>query len=291
MLNGTTWSLARFGARLRQAGDLTRPPQKKLSRVLSIASGKGGTGKSVVATNLAVQRARKGERVCLVDFDAGMANAHLLLGVAPRFDLGHVLDGEISAGYALVAAQGGLQLLSGGVGRAALANPTRKELERLFEALEPLEEAFDLVIVDHGAGLSYATMAHLAAASALLVVTTHEVTSLSDAYALYKHVTTVNTRVQVGVVMNRAPDEGTAHAAWERFRGASQRFLTRAPELVGWVPMDEAVVRSVQARAPVSLREPDSRAARALADVARWPAIDAARGTGSFYAAARRSLR
>ena len=60
--------------------------------MLSIASGKGGTGKSVVATNLAVQRARMGERVCLVDFDAGMANAHLLLGVAPRFDLGHVLD-------------------------------------------------------------------------------------------------------------------------------------------------------------------------------------------------------
>jgi len=290
MLNGSTWSLARFGARLRQAGDLARPPAKPLSRVLSIASGKGGTGKSIVATNLAVQRARAGERVCLVDFDAGMANAHLLLGVSPRFDLGHVLDGEISAGYALVEAHG-LRLLSGGVGRATLANPTRKELDRLFEALEPLESAFDLVIVDHGAGLSYATMAHLAAASALLVVTTHEVTSLSDAYALYKHVTTVNTRVQVGVVMNRAPDEATALGAWERFRSASQRFLTRAPTLVGWVPQDDAVARSVQARVPVSLREPESRAARSLTSIARWPAIDAAKGVGSFYSAARRALR
>jgi flagellar biosynthesis protein FlhG len=291
MTNGTSWSLARWGSRLRQAGDLARPPAKKLARVLSIASGKGGTGKSVVATNLAVLRAQRGERVCLIDFDAGMANAHLLLGVAPRFDLGHVLDGDITAGYALVEAAGGLRLLSGGVGRSALANPTRKELEKLFTALEPLEEAFDLVIVDHGAGLSYATMAHLAAASTLMVVTTHEVTSLSDAYALYKHVSTVNPRVQVGLVMNRAPDAATALAAWERFRGASQRFLTRAPELVGWVPHDEAVVRSVQARAPVALREPQSPAARALDKVASWPAIESARVVGAFYDAARRALR
>src|SRR5206468_10970711 len=139
-----------------------------VAKVVCIASGKGGVGKSVLATNLAVVRAKRGERVLLVDFDAGLANAHLLLGLAPRHDFGHILDGTVGAREALMHGPEWIQLLSGGVGRHSLANPTRRELDRLFQALEPLEQDFDLVIVDHGAGLGYSTVAHLAATSTRL---------------------------------------------------------------------------------------------------------------------------
>jgi len=261
------------------------------ARVVCVASGKGGTGKSIVTSNLAVLRAQAGERVLLVDFDAGMANAHLLLGVQPRFDLGHVLEGEVSAAYAAVPGPAGMHLIAGGVGRAALLNPTPRELERLFAALAPLEEQFDLILVDHGAGLSYATLAHMAAATNVLLVTTHEVTALSDAYALYKQATLVNPSIHAGMVFNRAPDEATALAAWARFQGAATKFLSRTPELVGWVPQDDAIGRSVQARTPIVLGEPRSAAAAAIARVAAWPGIDAVRAHGSFYEAARRALR
>ena len=100
------------------------------ARVVCVASGKGGTGKSVLASNLAIQRARMGERVLLVDSDAGMANAHLLLGMAPSHDLGHVMEGQIKAEDALLEGPYGLNLLSGGVGRQALINPTRRQLDR-----------------------------------------------------------------------------------------------------------------------------------------------------------------
>src|SRR5262245_40155978 len=100
-----------------------------LARVLCVASGKGGTGKSILSSNLATLRARRGERVLLVDFDAGLANAHLLLGLAPKYDLSHVLQGQVSAEDALVPGPAGLKLLSGGVGRHILANPTRRELD------------------------------------------------------------------------------------------------------------------------------------------------------------------
>ena len=131
------------------------------ARVICIASGKGGTGKSVMATNLAILRARRGERVLLVDFDAGLVNAHLLLGLAPPYDLGHVMEGEVTAREALVEGPHGVRLLSGGVGRQTMIDPTRRELDRLFKALRPLEAEFDLIIIDHGAGLSYSTVAHL----------------------------------------------------------------------------------------------------------------------------------
>lgn len=267
-----------------------RPPVVG-ARVLCVASGKGGTGKSILATNLATLRAQQGERVLLVDFDAGLANAHLLLGLAPRFDLGHVGEGAATARQALVEGPHGMQLLSGGVGRAALVDPTRRELDRLFRALGPLEQEFDLIVIDHGAGMGFGTIAHLAATSTLLLVTSHEVTALSDAYALYKRAHMVNRHIRVGLVVNRAPDERVAIAGWERFRAATERFLGHSPELVAWVPADAAVGRSVELRSPVTLSAPESEAARAIRGVAGWPPIDHARTASAFYERARRALR
>jgi len=261
------------------------------ARVVCIASGKGGTGKSVVATNVAVQRAALGERVLLVDFDAGLANAHLLLGLAPKYDLGHVLEGACDASEALVEGPHGLKLLSGGVGRHVLIDPSRRQLDRLFRALRPLESTFDLVIVDQGAGLGYATVTHLAATTTLLLVTNHEVTALSDSYALYKRAHMVNPMIRVGLVMNRAPREEKAREGWERFKGASERFLGHSPEFIGWVPADEAVSRSVESRSPVTLTEPSAPSAVALSTVARWAPIETARSARAFYERARRALK
>ncbi len=78
--------------------------------VLCIASGKGGVGKSVLAANLACMRAAAGERVCLVDFDAGLANAHLLFGLAPKHDLGSILDGTVTAEEVAAATSAMLQV-------------------------------------------------------------------------------------------------------------------------------------------------------------------------------------
>lgn len=261
------------------------------ARVVCIASGKGGTGKSVIASNLALLRARQGERVLLIDFDAGLANAHLLLGLAPPHDVGHVMEGTVSAREALVEGPHGLKLLAGGVGRQCLIDPTRRELDRLFKALRTLEDDFDLIVIDHGAGLSYSTVAHLAAASTLLLVTNHEVTALSDGYALYKRAKLVNPEIRVGLVVNRAPDERLAMDAWNRFRGASHKFLGHAPELIGWVPADPVISQAVQLRKPAVLSFPESAAAKAITRVAAWGPVDHARTTTPFYVKARRALR
>lgn len=261
------------------------------ARVLCVASGKGGVGKSIMATNLAVLRAEQGERVLLVDFDAGLANAHLLLGLVPRHDLGHVLKGEVRVEEALVEGPAGVSLLSGGVGREALVNPTRRELDKLFRVLRPLEKKYDLVIIDHGAGMGYATITHLAATSTLLLVSNHEITALSDAYALYKRAHAVNRDIRVGMVFNRVPNASAVAAAWDRFRSTSTKFLGHAPEFVGWVPADEAVAHSVQTRTPVVHGAPDSPASRAIRKVACWGPIDHAHTPRAFYDQARRVLR
>jgi flagellar biosynthesis protein FlhG len=295
--------LSVFSRLLRASGVQSRRPGRgrerqpeergpaRAGRVICVASGKGGTGKSFMATNLAAMRAKAGERVLLIDFDAGMANAHLMLGLNPKYDLGDVMARRVSVEDALVEGSSGLQLLSGGVGRRDLAQPTRRELDRLFDLLSLQEERFDLIVIDHGAGLGYGTLTQLAATRCLLLVTNPEVTALSDAYALYKQVLAVNDHLRVGLVVNRAPDETVALDAWGRFRGVSKRFLQRSPEYLGWVPADRAVYDSVQQRSPVCLAAPESASARSLRALASWQAITAAPTGGSFFTRARKALR
>lgn len=272
-----------------RAAELRAAPRR--ARVVCIASGKGGVGKSILATNLAVLRARAGERVLLIDFDVGFANDHLLYGLAPKHDLVGVLEGRVSALDALATGPEGVQLLSGGVGRTELVSATRRELERLFRALTPLESRFDRIIVDHGAGLSYATLAQLSVAETLLIVASHEVTALSDAYALFKRAHAANPRVRAGLVINRAPSRAHVDSAWERYSGACRKFLGAVPELVGWVPADDAVSASVDARRPLVLSQPDSPAARAFEPIASWRALDQAAGASAFYEQAGAVLR
>ncbi len=293
MLDLSSLDLMRRGAfsRLFGNGRPSAAPGQLSARVVCVASGKGGTGKSVLATNLAVLRAQAGERVLLIDFDAGLANAHLLLGLAPRYDIGHLLEGAAGLSEAMVEGPHGLYLLSGGVGRTTLANPTRRQLERLFRILRPAEDAFDLIVIDHGAGMGYATVAHLAATSTLLLVSSHEVTGLSDAYALYKRALMVNPHLRVGMVINRVPGRESAESAWIRFRSACQRFLASQPEWIGWVQADEAVEKSVEARLPVVLAAPASPAAQAISEVSKWRPLEIARTSSAFYDRALRALR
>ena len=293
MLNVSRFDFGQIRAlrRFRDADRRIRERTDQAARVVCVASGKGGTGKSVVATNLAVLRARRGEKVLLVDFDSGLANAHLLLGLAPAHDLGDVLDGRIRATDAVVEGPAGVHLLSGGVGQPALCNPTRRELDRLYRALEPLEKEFDLIVVDHGAGMGYATITQLAATSTMLIVANPEVTSLSDAYAIYKRALGVNATIRAGLIINRAPDERSALGAREKFDDVAQRFLKNTPEFVGWIPQDDAVVRSVNLRLPACLSDPDAAASRALLAVAAWDGLDCARTASAFFRRARRALR
>ena len=201
------------------------------------------------------------------------------------------MKGEVPVADALVEGPAGVRLLSGGVGRQVLAQATRRELGRLFRSLAPVEGWFDLVIVDHGAGIGYATVAQLAASKLLIIVTQPETPALSDAYALFKRATLVNGDFRAGLVVNGTRDREEGLEVWRRLRDVAERFLGRAPELAGWVPRDEAVPRSVGARLPVLLGEPESPGARAMAELARWPAIGAVPAGGDFFERARRSLR
>jgi len=236
-------------------------------RVFAVASGKGGTGKSLIAVNLAVAMA-EGSRVCLIDADFGLGNAHILLGVLPRWNVSHLIHGERTLDEILVEGPRGVRLLPGASGVPEMASLDDATLDGLASTLDPLLDRFDAVLLDCPAGLTRQSLVMLYASDVVIVVTTDDLTSMTDAYALIKTLVTHRPDLVVGILVNdaRSPSEGAE--TYRRICHVSRKFLGRDLLSLGTIPGDAQLERSVMERRPAVVGHPRSPAARAIEELA-----------------------
>ena len=236
--------------------------------VAAVTSGKGGTGKSVLASNLGVLLAHPGP-CTILDADLCLANIHLMYGLSPSRTAAHLVAGEASLDDALLEGPGGVRVIAGGSGIPEMAGLNAGRLKTLARALAPLESGGGWLVVDTPAGLDRQSLLFLLAADQVVVVTTEDITALTDAYAVIKTLLSHQPNTAVSVVVNQARTHEGALEAYHRVAHVCRRFLGREIELAGIVPADAAVERSVASRRPLVLSEPHAAAARAIAAVAR----------------------
>ncbi len=237
----------------------------KLPRVLVVTSGKGGTGKSFLTVNIASALAALREKVLIIDADFGLANAHLLLGMSPQYDISHLITGKRSAQEVLAAhPDGHLWLLGGCSGIAELSTLTYDQFGIFIREVSSVEEKFDWILVDTSAGISPQVMSFLTAAGEVLLVVNPEATSMLDAYALLKSLFLRNPAVRVGFIANRVKDSIAAKEVFKKLNGAVQHYLKKSLVDLGFVVMDPAVGQSVVQRRPLILEDARSHAAFCL---------------------------
>lgn len=230
---------------------------------LCVASGKGGTGKSVFTASLAAQLSKIG-RTLIVDADMGIGNAHILQGVSPERCFVELVAGTASPREVVAACSTNLDLIAAGSGVSSMAELSSFEMHRIGEALELLEVEYRYLLVDSAAGVSNQTVAFAAAADMVVVITTPAVTAMTDAYAFIKVLLRSNPAAAPLLVVNRAHSWDEAHSVVERMNAVCRRFLSRSPRWIGWIPDDEAVIRAVNARAAIVSHDPQAAAALAL---------------------------
>jgi flagellar biosynthesis protein FlhG len=234
---------------------------------LCVASGKGGTGKSIVSASLAALFAPRGPTL-LVDADFGVGNAHILQDVAPRSTCVDVVEGRESVRAALVPCTPGLDLFAAGSGVPRMAELTSYELHLLASGLRDVESDYRTLIVDSAAGVSTQTMAFARAADVTLIVTTPDLTAMTDAYAFLKLLFAGRAGTRALLLVNRAAGPEEAEEVTRRIARVGERFLGIAPRCIGWLPHDPAVSSCVNRRGPVVNLEPGAEVSRALRIVA-----------------------
>jgi flagellar biosynthesis protein FlhG len=238
-------------------------------QVICIASGKGGTGKTVISTNLSVALVKMGLKVILLDADLGLANAHLLLGVEPSYDISAVVCGTKTIDEITVDCPAGVRLIAGGTGISELTELKEWQFKHLATELRSCEEHADVMLIDLAAGISSQVMRFLINAHDVIIVTTPDVTAQLDAYATIKTMARAKKGACVKVVINRARDEADAMATYKKMADIVRNRLPDVGiELLDWLPLNWYVQNSVHMRRPVVELHPKSFVTRTFLSMA-----------------------
>ena len=159
-----------------------------MAEIVSIASGKGGVGKSVVSSNLALLLTKRGKRVILTDLDTGGANQHVLFGLFhPTATITDFLSHRLKSLEEVAQPVNGyhnLRLIPGTGDTLRTANLQYAKKKRLIRHLKGLDA--DIIIVDVGAGTHYHALDFFLLADHHLAVATPDPTSVLDLYRFIK---------------------------------------------------------------------------------------------------------
>jgi len=246
---------------------------------VAITSGKGGVGKTFVAANIAAALAERGERVLVLDADLGLANLDVVLNLTPKLNLHDVFRGRASLDDAVLPAPGGFSVLLAGSGLVEYSRLTSELRDQLLNAIETLAPRYDRIILDTGAGISDVVLYTISLAEEVLVVATPEPTSLTDAYAVAKVLTTQQRREEILLLVNQVSRAGEGRAIRSQLQQVVDRYVKTAAgkptrlDFVGEIPDDSTVREAVQQRRLLLEAFPGCPAARALRAVAERLAL------------------
>jgi flagellar biosynthesis protein FlhG len=238
-----------------------------MARIIGISSGKGGVGKTSISVNLALQLARQGQRVCLFDADLGLANVNILLGLQPRHTLADVIQGEVSLRDIVIQGPDGIDIIPGSSGIERMADLEPDQMQDLVSAFDDLDD-YDWVLLDTSSGINRNVLCFSLSVPELLLVVNTEPTSLTDAYALLKILFHNEYAGTVRVVVNQCKSLAAGEQTYDKFRRAVRLYLERDIPLLGVIPQDAGMPEAVTAQQALVVRDPDSRAARRLHQMA-----------------------
>lgn len=240
-----------------------------MTRVLAVASGKGGVGKTWFSISFSHALARMNRRVLLVDCDVGLANVDVQLGLQPTISLHQVVLGQRPLSLAVQPLDDlGFDVLPGRSGAAYPDGLDPLMTGWLCGELRRMSAPYDVVILDLPSGVEDGVRELMRQANDEIILTTGEPTALADAYALIK----ATRRSRVGdapkIVVNFAEHAAAGRQTQEGLARVCHRFLEVRPYALGVVRRDRRVPEAISRQTPLLLSYPGCDAARDVVAVA-----------------------
>ncbi len=230
-------------------------------RIIAVASGKGGVGKTWFSVTLAHALGLKRRRALLFDADMGLANVDVQLGLMPDQDIARaVIDGVPLRDVICKAGDGRFDVIAGRSGSGALGRMSQSQLGELTDELFDLAPAYDAIVLDLGAGIEDSVMRLAGAAGRCIVLITDEPTSLTDGYAFIKVARARYPQLSFEIVVNMADSLKEGERTYGAMRRACESFLKFSPPLLGIVRRDSRVKDSIRRQTPTLTCHPGSPA-------------------------------
>lgn len=235
------------------------------TKIITIASGKGGVGKTNISTNLALAYAKIGKKVIVLDADLGLANVNVVMGMIPKYNLYHVIRKQKTMKEVILDTEYGIQIVAGASGFSKIANLTDEERNSFISELTELSSA-DIIIIDTSAGVSSNVLSFVEAADEVLIITTPEPTAITDAYGLIKIISTEidDLDLDLKLIVNRVSSVTEAKKISQRVINIAGQFLNLKVEYLGFVYEDSSVSNSVRKQIPFMVSDPNGKASGCL---------------------------
>lgn len=261
-------------AQLREIVKKQPPYKNKIgsgAKIITITSGKGGVGKSNTVVNIALSLKDLGKKVVILDADLGLANIEVLLGIVPRYNLSHVLDGSKSILEVIERNEDGISFISGGSGIRELMFLSQEQITQFANSISELEQVVDFILIDTSAGITDAVLSFCKLAHEVIFLTTPEPTSITDAYALMK---TFQSKYSEDLpvfklLINKAETSAEAQQVYMKLSSVCRHFLSIGTEYIGYIPFDYNVMRAAKIQQPICKCYPKSSASIAYRDVVK----------------------
>lgn len=237
-------------------------------RTIAVTSGKGGVGKTNIATNLAMIFRRYKKRVLLVDLDLGLANVDVLLGFHAEYTLYDVIVGRKKVKDIILHGPDGIMIVPASSGIEELTHLNEIQKEQLLKGFSGLDEEVDIVIADTGAGISSNVLSFVLASNEVLLVTTPEPTAITDAYAMIKVLSKRRKDLNIKLLVNLACSREEAELTMNKIRSVTRRFLDVNVEYFGHILQDQNVPIAARLQKSFVKEYPNTIATSCLSNIA-----------------------
>lgn len=259
---------------------------QRSARVISIACGRSGVGKTTIAANLALQLSRMHRRAMLVDCDPGPTDATRQMGLNPRESIDDVIGGRLTVDEIVIDGPEALFVVPAGPTDAAGRVDLAARL-KLADAFRPHRRSLDFVIVDTPGSADPDTLDMVASSDLPIVVLAPDSERFMDAYGTVKLLALEHGVRDIAIVTNRVTDEHMGRELFRRFRDVTGRFLTDTTlSYLAGICKDERVLTAAARKRLVVDQYPNARASQAIGHLARTidgMAIRAKAGGDSFF--------
>lgn len=210
---------------------------RKLLKVITVCSGKGGVGKTNISANIAEAVRKKGFNVAILDADFGLANINIVFGINARYSIYDLLYSGKSIEDICVTSKSGIKIIPGGSGIRELSEISYDQQAKIIGEFSKLNDV-DVMIIDTGAGISKNVTGFAQIADEVIVVTNPEPTAIADAYGMIKVLSQLKLCENINLLVNRALDQNEATNTYNRLQKTAKYFLNTNIKYAGYLLED-----------------------------------------------------